>query len=452
MVKKTIFLLLSCIIMINFTGCAGIFDTPVSLMSPPKGSGDLVEIEEILESSHSGFEFSYPYGGEYRNAVMIKDFDNDGSREAIAFYQTTENKNITIHLCVIDNENGAWKVKFDSALSGIGIDRVELADICSDDSKEILIGCKLNNTNEQELNVYKIYNEGLQLLTQERYTDFCVCDLGASKKPQIAVFKLSSQSTVSSQETNNSLLKNTATAKLISFSYQKDSIPFALGSVNFDTNVVSFSKIAVSPISDNQNGVFVDASVGDNAMITEVFYYDQTIKTLFYDKRSNSTKLTERQSLIESRDINSDNKIEIPKSYLCNGYSEEQEYDERAYFTEWYEVENKSFSKRVVCGFLNVNDNYFITTSESWLGNVTVKKDFDLREQIFCEWDFTNKTFGNEIFRIRVFIKSDFSQKGNGFTKIASDNECVYAVKINKDYNGKCKVSVDDIKNQIILL
>lgn len=450
--KKIFFIILSCFIMLNFASCAGIFDTPASLMSTPKGSGDLVEIEEILENSHSGFEFSYPTGGEYRNAVMIKDFDSDGNREAIAFYQTTENTSITIHFCVLDKKNDEWKIKFDSALSGIGIDRVETADICADKSNEILVGCKLNNTTEQELNIYKMDKKGVQLLTQERYTDFCVCDLGASDKEQIAIFKLGSQSAVASQETDNSAIKNTASAKLISFSYQNDSIPFALGSANFDTNVISFSKIAVAPISNNQNGIFVDANIGEDSMITEVFYYDQTIKALFYDKRNNSTKLTERYSLIESRDINSDGKIEIPKTYLCNGYNEEMEYSDRVYFTEWYSLENKKLQKRVASGFLNSNDNYFISTPDSWLGNVTAKKNSDSRERIICEWDFTNQTFGDEIFRIKVFYKSDYSSENDDFIKIASDEEDVYTVKINKKYQGKYKVKVDDIKKQFVLI
>ncbi len=450
--KKILFLMLSCVVMINFSGCAGIFDAPASLMSPPKGLGDLVEIEEVLENSHSGFEFSYPTVGEYRNAVMIDDFNNDGNRDAVAFYQTTENKNITIHLCVLTKKNDEWKIKFDSALSGIGIDRVETADICSDESKEFLIGCKLNNTLEQELNVYKMDKLGVQLLTQERYTDFCVCDLGASKKPQIAIFKLGSQSSSVSQVIDSSIIKNTATAKLISFSYQKDSIPFALGSANFDTNVISFSKLETAPISKNQNGIFVDAAVSKDTMITEIFYYDQTIKALFYDKRNNSTKFTQRNSLIESKDINSDGKIEIPKSYLCNGYSQDTEYGDRVYFTEWYSLDNKKMSKRVASGFLNSNDNYFIKTADSWLGNVTAKKDYDSREQIFCEWDFTKKDFGEEIFRIKVFVKSDFSHNNSGYTEIKSNDEEVYAVKINKNYKGKYKVSLEDIKNQIVLL
>lgn len=449
MLKKLFLICFSAVIMFSFTGCVGIFDTPVSLMQSPKGSGDLELIEDILNQKHSGFEFSYPQKGDYRNAVIFKDFDNDGAEEAIALYQTNENKTITIHICTLDYSDGEWKIEFDSALSGIAVDRVEFADVCSDESEEILVGCKLYNSNEQELNVYKQDDNGLKLLAQERYTDYSVCDLGASKKPQIAIFKLG---TTSQGTLDNAQVKNTSVAKLISFSYQEDAIPIALGSATFDSNALSISKISVSPISENQNGVFVDTVVGENSMITEVFYYDETIKALFYDKQTYNTKLTLRPSLTECRDINLDGNIEIPQTYLCNGYENETDYEKKEFFTQWYSVKNKAFSDRVDCGFLNTNDGYFLSLDAGLLGKVTAKKDLDKRERIFCEWDFAESDFGNEFLRIKVFSKTDFEQNNEGYKKIKTDNEYVYAVKINSDIAENYGISFDSLKKQFRLL
>lgn len=449
MFKKLSLIFLSAVIMLSFTGCVGIFDAPVSLMQAPKGSGDLEVIEELLNEKHSGFEFSYPLRGNYRNAVIFKDFDNDGADEAIAFYQTNENKTITIHICTLNYQDDEWKIEYDSALSGIAIDRVEFADICSDNVKEILVGCKLFNSNEQELNVYKQEKNGLKLLSQERYTDYCVCDLGASEKPQIAIFKLG---TISRGLTENSTVKSSSVAKLISFSYDKDSIPIALGSANFDSNAISISKITVSENSDNQKGVFVDAIVSEDSMITEIFYYNETIKSLFYDKRNFTTKQTLRNSLTESRDINGDGNIEIPQTYLCNGYEAETEYEEKEFFTEWYSVKNKAISDRADCGFLNTNDGYFLSLDASLLGKVTAKKDLNNRERILCEWNFTESDFGSEILRIKVFLKTNFEQDNEGYTKLKSDNEYVYAVKINKDTAKEYDISFDSLKKQFKLL
>lgn len=449
MLKKLFLICFSAVIMLSFTGCVGIFDTPVSLMQSPKGSGDLEVIEDILNEKHSGFEFSYPLRGNYRNAVIFKDFDNDGADEAIAFYQTNENKTITIHICTMDKKDGEWKIEYDSALSGIAVDRVEFSDICSDEVEEILVGCKLFNSNELELNVYKQDNKGLKLLSQERYTDYCVCDLGASKKPQIAIFKLG---TTSQGYLENAKITNTSVAKLISFSYEEDSIPIALGSAGFDSNAISISKISVAPIAENQNGVFVDTVVGENAMITEIFYYNETIKSLFYDNQTHNTKITLRNSLTECRDINGDGNIEIPQTYLCNGYESETDYEKKEFFTEWYSVKNKAISDRADCGFLNTNDGYFLSLDASFLGKVTAKKDLDNRVRILCEWNYTESDFGSEILRIKVFLKSNFERDGADYKKIKSDSEYIYAAKINKETAEKYGISFESLKKQFRLV
>ena len=241
------------------------------------------------------------------------------------------------------------------------------------------------------------------------------------------------------------------TAKLLSFSYD-DGVPVALGTVNFDSNIVSFSEISVSQMNNDKNAVFVDAFVGASAMITEVFYYDETIKTSFYNKRTKTTDFTYRDSLIGSRDINKDGKIEIPKTYVCQGYDTLADPIEKVYFTEWYTVEGKKLTERVACGFINTSDNYFIQTPATWLGTVTAQRNLEDRERTFCEWDFTKRTYGETLFSIRVFLKSDFEKNNRNFTKITSDDEYVYAVKVNKDAVSQNKVTIDYLKENIILL
>lgn len=450
--KKLSALLMSLFIMFSFSGCTGIFSSPASLMSPPKSSGNLVEIEEALSKIKSDYQLSYPSNGNYRNAIIIRDLNNDGNDEAVVFYQTSEKQTITVHMNVLTHKNDDWISKFDVSLSGTGIDRIEFADVCGDEAVEILVGSKLFNNNEQELSVYKYEESEVKLLAQERYTDYCVADLGASVKPQIVFFKISDQSTNISQETKDGIMKRTVNAKLVSFSYESDPVAVALGSVDFDSSIVSFSEIKTAPINDNQNGIFVDAFVSDSAMITEVFYYDETLKTTFYNAESKSTTVTYRDSLIGCRDINKDGKIELPKTFVCQGYDAVEGPDKKVYFSEWYSMNGQTISDRCSCGFLNTADNYYIATPASWIGKITAQKDLDIRERIFYEWDFTNKNFGEMLFKIRVFLKSDFEKDNRGYTKIKSDNEYIYAAKVNTQAQSENKVTLDYLKNNITLL
>ena len=183
MIKRIFALILGVVMMFCMSGCTGFFSNPVSLMLPPKSSGDIEEVEQALSKVASNYEFSYPASGDNRNAITIRDFNLDGKDEALVFYQTVdENNAITVHMGVFvydgeTRDDAKWTLLKDVLLSGTGIDRFEFIDVCDDDSPEVFIGCKLYNAQEQELNIYDFNNSDITLLSQERYTDYCVGDL-----------------------------------------------------------------------------------------------------------------------------------------------------------------------------------------------------------------------------------------------------------------------------------
>ena len=137
---------------------------------------------------------------------------------------------------------------------------------------------------------------------------------------------------------------------------------------------------------------------------------------------------------------------------MCQGYDAVEDPDKKVYFSEWYSMNGQTISDRCSCGFLNTADNYYIATPASWIGKITAQKDLDIRERIFYEWDFTNKNFGEMLFKIRVFLKSDFEKDNRGYTKIKSDNEYIYAAKVNTQAQSENKVTLDYLKNNITLL
>ncbi|MBQ4155191.1 MAG: hypothetical protein IJD90_00090 [Clostridia bacterium] len=454
--KKILKVFLSCVLvvvlMFSLTACTGFFTNPISLMQPPKLSGDLSEIENTLLSIHPNYQLSYPTSGKYRNAIIMIDLNEDSNTEAVVFYQVTENQTTTVHMNIMSYHSEDWVSKFDTTLTGAGIDRVEFKDVCFDSAKEILVGSKLYNVQENQLNVYCYMDSKITLLCEEKYTDYCVGNIGASKKPQIALFKISSVAQTVSSDVKDNLVKKSVSAKLLSFSYLEDGVPVTLGTAEFDSNIISFSSISIGKINDNQKGIYVDAFVGTSAMITEVLYYDETLKTLFYHKKANSTDATYREALIGCVDIDKDEYIEIPKTYLCQGYDTIEDINERVYFTEWYAVNGKVLGERKLSGFINTADSYFLQTSATWLGVVTVQRLHENRERVFYEWDATNRTYGEELFRIRVFLKSDFEKNDRNYKKAKSDDDYVYAVKINKNAQSQYAVDFKDIQENIILL
>lgn len=416
--------------------CSGVFTSPLSLLTPPKSSGELAQIEEYLNTTVGDYTLCYPQTEDFGNAINFCDLDGDKSDEAIVFYETTQGETVSVHMNVLAKFEKGYQSVDEQIISGIGIDRVGFWDVCLDDTLEIFVGSKIYNTNRQNLTVFSYENATLKSRYNSRYTDYFVTDLGAGEKPQILVLDIVNSVISSSEDLLGAPITTTCTASLVTLS--SDSAPdgeaHVCGSARFDSNVISFSKIARSTTADNAPCVFVDAIVGENEMITEIFtYQNKKLKTTFYSKATKTTVASRRESLISSNDVDGDGKIEIPKTYLCHGYENEALSANKVYFTEWYEPQGNALTKHKASGFLNSADNYFVGVPKLLLGKITAKKIMDERERVFYSWNFGTNDFGDELFRIKVFYKNNFDKDSEGFSQIATDDNYVYAVKVSKN-------------------
>lgn len=421
---------------LTLCSCSGVFTSPVSLLKPPKSSGDIAQIEEYLNKTVGDYTFCFAQTQDNGNAINLYDLDGDKTDEAIVFYETTQGETVSIHINVLAKKDDTYKTVDEQIISGIGIDRVGFYDVCLDDTLEIFVGSKIYNTNRQNLTVFSYENKMLNSRFSSKYTDYYITDLGAGTKPQILVLDVDSSAISSSEDLTDSPITTTTTASLVTLtsSVADDGEALVCSSAKFDSNVVSFSKITSSQLSDGTPCVFVDAVVGKNEMITEIFtYQNQKLKTTFYSKATKTTVTSRRESLISSNDVDGDGKIEIPKTYLCHGYENEALSANKVYFTEWYEPQGKALTNHKASGFLNSADNYFVGVPKLLLGKITAKKIMDERERVFYSWNFATNDFGEELFRIKVFYKKNFEQNSHGFSSLATDENFVYAVKVSKN-------------------
>ena len=81
-----------------------------------------------------------------------------------------------------------------------------------------------------------------------------------------------------------------------------------------------------------------------------------------------------------------------------------------------------------------------MNTPANWLGIITVHRIFE------------NRTYGEELFKIRVFLKNDFKKSDRNYEKIAEDDEYVYAAKINSKAVSQNQIDVKYLKENIVLL
>ena len=76
--KLKLSFILALITALIFTGCS-LSPNGSDLLHPPKTTGNEAEIEQLIESTAKGsYMLKYPNNGDYRSAIITKDFDKDG--------------------------------------------------------------------------------------------------------------------------------------------------------------------------------------------------------------------------------------------------------------------------------------------------------------------------------------------------------------------------------------
>lgn len=428
-----------------FSSCTAAFSDPVSLMSPPKVSGVLEGIEGALSDAvGSQYTFVYPTSGGYRSACITQSITGKYDAEAIVFYEL--NSTGEIHLNYLAKNSGAWSSIADTKLVCTSVDRVDFADVCGDEQKELLIGCNMYNANEKKLNVFGIDGRGLFHNGSEEYTDFSVCTLTGDKKPQVMLFTVNSTMAVNQNgdawvDSNLSQpLKKSAEARLVSFDRVSGAAE-TIASAPIDKNITSVSSVSQNISASGYPALYVDAYKGADVMITEVLYYDTEARQLvsaFCDSESGENTVTNRRLLVSSRDINEDDRFEIPFDAPVPGYSA-QPPSQRLYYSVWKRFSNGMFTD-MTKGYFNTTDNYYLEVPERWLDDVMLEIDAKNSTEIFYTYDTKTNGAAEELLRIRVFGKSEFAQFADSYVKVAETDNSIIGALISQ---SKSELAVD---------
>ncbi len=435
-------ILCSILILTTCTGCAGLFSSPLSLMKPPKASGELLGMEQALvDSVGEDITFIYPETGEYRTPSVTYDFNDDGQDEVLVFYSNnSENNLLNVNLLVKKGDD--WKSKSNIKLNGVGVDSVAFADVCKDKNPEIIVGTIQANTKEKYLTIFDFDKNVLSPITQIIYNAYSVCNLLKDDKEQLLIANLSS--VTSSVGVPSS---RTANAQLISFN-NKDNATTVVGSTLLDSSITHIALMQQAPINNDVEAMYIDANIG-TSMITELLYYENNqLYSAFYNSIVQSYHQTLREVEVTCKDVDSDGYIEIPQTSKMFGYSDKN--SDVQYFYRWRKFDGEKLVDATTT--VSPTGDYHLNVDEKWVGNVTLKIDTVQNSCVFYEWDLVTFSIGKRLFSIRIFEKNQWENKSdNNWKKVTQFDDKIYAARVyNK--NSNYSMDFDMIKDSLTII
>lgn len=416
------------------TGCSSVNLNPESLMSPPLVTEDQSQIMELIQkdSGTNGAIMRYPRSGDYRSAVIFKDFTGDSQEDAVALYQTSEGTGTTI--AFLTKRSGSWKITSTFVNVASQVDRVCFGDLNGDGVNETVVGWGSLQNQTGSVSVFEYRNGKItEHQPDVNAGEMVLVDMNDDGKSELFLVTLA----------------GTDGSKAVASLYElrSESSLVKEASMEINQSVVRYDSIQVGRINEDTRAVIVDGTCADGNSITQVIGWnkkDSILKALLSDTQVAATSRG-AQLQCNARDINQDGLIEIPTASLLPGVNEEA-LSCVSYLVSWNRLDKEESTLSVVVNtVVNSDAGYAFSYPDMWENKVTCKKDGDSMVFLLVDGE-------TEVMRINMFAVSRWNTTASkGYEELAEQNSVVYAVK-KGDYQGELQMNNEDIRQAFMLL
>lgn len=431
--KTIIAVILSAGILLSVSGCKPISTDTDSLMTPPAYAKDLKDIQKVLYGSVGDkFTLKFPTGGDYRSAIVQEDINGDGVTEAFAFYSTTVDNTVTMHINMIVKSDGQWVTAGDVKCVASGVESVEFVDMNGDGVKEVLVGWSVYGSLEKSIGVYSVSDNRLSQSLLEQYTKYICRDFDGDGVSELLVIYLDSAA-------------GKSTAKLIKITQNGVD---ELGKAEMDGTVNSYSTPLIADLDSGIKYIYLDAVKG-NGMVTEVLVTDgKSLTNPMYDEVAGMTAQTYRSSGVAIRDIDGDGLYEIPIPQILTKTNDSD--SDNIYKTQWYGFNGTGLELKL-SALMNYTDGYFIVIPQKWEDKISVVRSTAERTRIIRRYDEETGVSAEELVRILVVPTTAENVDVTGYTEITRTKDYIYYSKIS-GYVGEQAITEEELSGLFNIL
>lgn len=432
--KKLAAVILSALLILALSGCDNFMRSADELLVAPQLEGDMHPVQKaLIDAVGDKITLKYPSDGEYRSAFVMKDIDGNGTEEAFAFYSTTKDSAVTMHINVIEKKGDNWESCGDLSLLGSGVESVTFADLEGDGKPEIIVGWYIFGTAEKQVGIYS-YNGKLTGRAIEPYTNFAYADLTGDQIDDLIIIYLNSA-------------EKQAAAKLVSLS---DKSITETQSIPLDGGVSAYSTPVLSKLSSGTPALYIDAAKG-NGTITEIIWYEEGALHGIYDETAPENLATYRNDTTASRDFDGNGVIDIPVTELLKS-TEKMADSDKVYYTNWSEYDGKKM-KVNVSTFMNYPDSYSLVVPKKLRQKMFVLRKVESRSRIFYAYDPNKELVGGELFKLVVVTAAEYNAdlyEKNGYIALDKTDSAVYLAKVAA--GNELGLTDQDIKDMFVLI
>lgn len=422
------------------SGCSFSMLDAQNLMAPPKANADQQSIHQLLQGDRTEMALVYPKNGEYRSAIITKDFTGDGSKDALGFY-ALEDRSVAVQFLLKDGD--AWRTAGTFQNTATQVDRVCFADLNGDGRQDVLIGwgSTAGTTGRTAAVSAYLFSEGeITEYPLGTYGEMAVTDFDGDGVNE--VFTIDKYLPPEGEEGEAS----PAMARVYRF---VDGQVRAVASVEADNSITNYTALSFGQLSAQLPGVAVDGAKADGSMTTQLFFFDgqgslQNLPEGVNGENYQNPFSRPSTTSFTCRDINEDGILEFPAVSLLPGISSDVTPDSTSYLVEWRTLDKNGDFRAVLYAMMNPRENYWFQVPMWLRQQLSASNNTSTRTvtytQVVDQEEGDQPLLGSPLFSIRVFTRSAWESRGqsSGYQQLAAQGDLVYGIQsLTQDDSGQ---------------
>ena len=422
------------------SGCSFSMLDAQNLMAPPKANADQQSIHQLLQGDRTEMTLVYPKNGEYRSAIITKDFTGDGSKDALGFY-ALEDRSVAVQFLLKDGD--AWRTAGTFQNTATQVDRVCFADLNGDGRQDVLIGwgSTAGTTGRTAAVSAYLFSEGeITEYPLGTYGEMAVTDFDGDGVNE--VFTIDKYLPPEGEEGEAS----PAMARVYRFVAGQVR---AVASAEADNSITNYTALSFGKLSAQLPGVAVDGAKADGSMTTQLFFFDgqgslQNLPEGVNGENYQNPFSRPSTTSFTCRDINEDGILEFPAVSLLPGISSDVTPDSTSYLVEWRTLDKNGDFRAVLYAMMNPRENYWFQVPMWLRQQLSASNNTSTRTvtytQVVDQEEGDQPLLGSPLFSIRVFTRSAWESRGqsSGYQQLAAQGDLVYGIQsLTQDDSGQ---------------
>ena len=366
MKKKGILCTMLLMAALLLTGCA--VRTADQMYQLPKRSEDFNNLQSAIDMAMADLEYCAPLTGENRQTVQMADLDGNGDMEYLLFAKGSAER--PLRILIFDEVMDSFVHTDTIESNGSGFDLVEYVQMDEKPGVEVVVGSQLSDQVLRSVSVYTFSQSQAETLMSANYTKFLTIDLDEDNRSELFVLR------------PGQTVTDNGVAELYGV---EDGTMERSNEVNMSGPVDHLKRIVIGKLYGGEAAVYAASTVGDTALITDVFAVQNDMLTnISFSNESGTSVQTLRNYYVYADDIDNDGAIELPYLITMKPLDSQDEAD-RHDLIRWYTMKADGSEVNKLYTYHNFVGGWYMELDSQWASRIAVQRQGN--NYAFYLWD-----------------------------------------------------------------